>query len=79
MKHTAFLKHVAQSQLFFSQNAVYFMILSFLVHTIFMFYINHALQFKCPPPAVKGHTATRDNSSSLNHLLHRESSALLIV
>lgn len=34
-----FLKHYAQSPLVFPQNAMYFTMLSFLVHIIFTFYI----------------------------------------
>jgi hypothetical protein len=32
---------------FLPQNALYFIMLSFLVHKIFMFYIKCALTFKC--------------------------------
>jgi hypothetical protein len=79
MKHTDFLKHAAQSLFFFPHNAVYFMILSVLIQMIFMFYINEALKFKCLPLAVNGHILTHDNSSSVNHLQHRVSSARLTV
>jgi hypothetical protein len=38
------------------QNDVYLIMLSFLVHKIFMFYIKSALKFRCPtlPPKSKG-------------------------
>ena len=36
------------------QNVVYFLMLSFLVHKIFTFYINGVLNCKCPTPEPKG-------------------------
>ena len=37
-----------------SQNIVYFLMLPFLVHKIFTFYINGVLNCKCPAPGPKG-------------------------
>jgi hypothetical protein len=42
------LLHAAQSRRLSPQNAVYFMKLSLRVHIIFTFYINNALEIKCP-------------------------------
>ena len=39
-----------QSQFSPLQNVVYFIMLPFLVHKIFTFYINDVLLFKCPFP-----------------------------
>jgi len=36
------------------QNVVYFLMLPFLVHKIFAFYINGVLNCKCPAPGPKG-------------------------
>jgi hypothetical protein len=36
------------------QNVVYFLMLSFLVHKIFTFYVNGVLNCKCPAPEPKG-------------------------
>jgi len=36
------------------QNAVYFLMLPFLVHKIFTFYINGVLNCKCPAPGPEG-------------------------
>jgi len=36
------------------QNVVYFLMLPFLVHELFTFYINGVLNCKCPAPGPKG-------------------------
>jgi hypothetical protein len=39
---------------FAPQNATYFIMLSFLIHKILMFYIKNEQKFKRPAPAAKG-------------------------
>jgi len=49
-----FLDFLSSSSFIPPQNAVYFLMLFFLVHEIFTFYINGALNCKCPAPGPKG-------------------------
>ena len=43
---------------YFPQNAIYFIILSFSVQIILMFFLNHALKFKNQPGHLKGYQST---------------------
>ena len=49
-----FLGFLSQSSFIPPQNVVYCLMLSFLVHKIFTFYVNGALNRKCPAPGPKG-------------------------
>ena len=53
------------------QNFVYFLMLRFLVHKIFTFYINGVLNCKCPAPGSKGYTLTCKNPSNNRHISPR--------
>lgn len=49
-------RHAAQSLFYFPPNAIYYVILSFHVRTVFMFFINHVLKLKYPPLMAEGRT-----------------------
>ena len=49
-----FLDFLSPSSFIPPQNIVYFLMLPFLVHKIFTFYINDVLNCKCPAPGSKG-------------------------
>jgi hypothetical protein len=47
------LRCAVESLLYFTKNAIYFIILSFSVQIILVFFINHVLEFKYPPQSIK--------------------------
>jgi len=49
-----FLDFLSPSSFIPPQNILYFLMLHFLVHKIFTFYINGVLNCKCPAPGPKG-------------------------
>jgi len=58
---------------FFSpQNAVYFIMLPFLVPVLFAFYLQSVLKFKCKIPAPKGRDKLRIKSAASHLYIPRE-------
>ena len=51
---TIFLDFLSPSSFIPPQIVVYFLLLPFLVHKIFTFYVNGVLNCKCPAPGPKG-------------------------
>jgi len=61
-----FLDFLSPSSFIPPQNVVYFLMLPFLVHKIFTFYVNGVLNCKCPAPGPKGESTKQSSSWEAN-------------
>jgi len=79
-----FLDLLSPSSFIPPQNVVYFLMLSFLVHKIFTFYINGVLNCKCPAPGPKCWYVLRDffltpANTALKHMKQLYTSYVIFV
>jgi len=65
-----FLDFLSPSSFIPPQNVVYFIMLHFLVHKIFTFYINGVLNCKCPAPGPQGLNGTSIKVSKYGYFLN---------